>query len=266
MHGEANRDICVPDFIMMPDISWQIAGIAGITFSAAFLKGITGTGLGTIIVSFLSLIVGVKQAVVLTALLSLYAGLRMVKSGPVSFKTLYFGLICSSLIVGTVIGAVLLKFTPVRVIELIMGLMLIIVGTMFTFNLNRVMPGRLLESVPLYPSGMDLLMGFLCGLLTGMIGISLPVLLYHYGRYLSKSVLRHLIVLLFIPSAFIQVVTFAVNGLLSQPVFFQSLLLIPFLIGGIAAGNRIFHTLSEQRFRQYLGIFLYLVALKLVFS
>lgn len=236
----------------------------GVAFVAAFLKGITGTGLGTTVVSIASLVVGVKQAVALAALLSLYAGVGMVRAGNVPVRSHYFLVVCGSVVCGTALGAQLLKIVSLSLAEVVMAVMLIVVGTIFVFDLQVFRKKHLLERPPLKASALDMVMAFCAGLSTGFIGISLPVLFFHFGRSLSKDALRHLIVLLFIPSAAVQVTIFAMNGLLSQSLLFGSLLLLPALLLGLYAGNKVFHLLSEQRFRQLLGVFLYCVALKLI--
>jgi len=188
------------------------------------------------------------------------------RAGSVSIKTSYFGAVCLSLVTGTFLGAQLLKIVPVSLVELGMALMLSIVGTIFVFDINQTPTDRLLESPPEKPSLPDAIMAFVAGLLTGLIGISLPVLLYYFGSYLSKKALRHLIVLLFIPSALVQVIAFGANGLLTQELLVNSIVVLPALFAGIYVGNLVFYRLSEHRFRQYLGLFLYVVAVKLFCS
>lgn len=189
----------------------------------------------------------------------------MIRVGSVSIKSNYFVVVCTSLISGTVIGAQLLKSIPVQIVETGMSGMLVIVGTIFIFNINRGHLNRLLKTPPKNPSILDIIMGFLSGLTTGLIGISLPILLFYFGSYLSKDALRHLIILLFIPSAFVQVITFGVNGLLSQEILINSIIAMPILFVGAYVGNHVFKHLSEHRFRQFLGLFLYVIAAKLIF-
>ena len=235
-----------------------------IAFVAAFLKGVTGTGLGTAVVSIATLVIGVKQAVVLATLLSFYSGLGMIRAGNVSIKSHYYLVVCGSVLSGTVIGAQLLKVMTVPFVEIFMAGMLLVVGTMFVFELSITSPKELLDAPPERASVLDAAMAFCAGLSTGFIGISLPVLFFHFGRYLSKQVLRHFIVLLFVPSALIQIIIFSLNGLISVSIFSTSLLVLPALFIGLFLGNKVFHLLSERRFRQCLGIFLYCVAFKLI--
>lgn len=230
-----------------------------IAFMAAFIKGVGGTGIGTMVVSLASLVIGVKDAVVLSALLSLYGGIGMFRSGTVSIRPPYFIGICACVVSGTATGSQLLKIAQVPVVECFLAAMLVLVGSIFLFDIQRFRIATLLDSPPDRPSPLDCAMG----LLTGVVGISLPVLLFHFGSYLSKQALRHLILLLFIPSAVVQVLTFTGNELMSQKVFVVSLFSLPALFAGVFTGNRLFHRLSEKRFRQCLGILLYCAAVKL---
>ncbi len=187
----------------------------------------------------------------------------MMRSGNVSVRSHYFLVVCGNLVVGTAVGAQLLRIVPIPLVETIMALMLFVVGTIFIFDLQFFKQQELLAQTPAKASAIDALMAFCAGLTTGFIGISLPVLFFHFGRTLSKAALRHLIVLMFIPSATVQTLIFGWNGLLSISTFTRSLLLLPAMFLGLYAGNKVFHTLSERRFRQILGVFLYIVALKL---
>ena len=235
-----------------------------IPFFAAFLKSLTGTGLGTIVVSFASLIIAPKSAVVYAAILSFIAGLMMMKLDNVRFKKHYFRGVLIFINVGMVAGALSLKFLPEHIFRVIMGGMLALVGIWYMRRKKQVDEGLMSQS-PEKCTGRDAFMSLSAGFMTGLVGISIPILFYHFGGYLSKELLRKLIVIVFIPAAFFQVVVYAALGLIDAQLMKASIFAVPALIAGIFIGNSIFIRINEYWFAKSVGAFLIIVAAKVLF-
>ena len=63
--------------------------IGGISFFAFFLKGLTGTGTSTVVVSLCSLIIDPKSAVVLASFVNIFGGFSMLGVDPIHLHVKY---------------------------------------------------------------------------------------------------------------------------------------------------------------------------------
>ncbi|WP_054696689.1 TSUP family transporter [Desulfosarcina cetonica] len=70
--------------------------------------------------------------------------------------------------------------------------------------------------------------------------------------------------LIFIPAAMAQTITFVFNGMFDSRVLVWGLLLIPTMLLGVYLGNHTFHRLSESWFRRALGLLLVFVSVRLI--
>lgn len=228
---------------------------------AFFLKGVTGTGTTTVIVALCSLFVEPKLTIVLASFINIFGGLSMIRVDPLPLKMQYWVPIALLMIVGSVIGAISLAHIPNQQFQLILGGVFFLAALWFLFRVPR---PREMSVQPTRASGLDLLVGWLAGFFGGFIGINAPPLVLHFSRYLDKRYLRRLLVLIFIPAAAAQTVTFWVNGLLTQRVLTWGVLMLPSMIAGIILGNHTFHRISEGWFRRVLGLLLVVVSVRLI--
>ena len=187
----------------------------------------------------------------------------MVRIDPVQLAARYWIPIALLMVCGSVFGAIALKHIPNQQFQLLLGVAFLLTAAWFLF---RVPQPRENSPAPVRANSMDLGVGTLAGFCGGFIGINAPPLVLYFGRYLNKRYLRRLLVLIFIPAALAQTVTFIINGLFEQRILFWGLLLIPSMIAGIFLGNHTFHRISESWFRRALGLLLVVVSARLIFK
>jgi hypothetical protein len=232
-----------------------------VALCAFFLKGVTGTGTTTVIVALGALIIEPKLTIVLASFINVFGGLGMLGVDPVPLARRYWMPIAVLMIAGSVLGAVALKYIPNRQFQVILGSAFLLTALWFLLRTPQPCEAK---APPTRAGGMDLGVGALAGFCGGFIGINAPPLVLHFGRYLDKRYLRRLLVLIFIPAAFAQTATFALNGMLTRRVLVWGALMLPSMVAGIYLGNRTFRRISETWFRRMLGLFLAVVSARLI--
>lgn len=233
-----------------------------IIFLGFVIKGISGTGVSTIVVGLGAFVIDPKMAVVLASFINIFGGLSMLPIDPIPIRNRYWLPVAAAMILGSIIGAMSLKIIETELFEKFLGFSFLILSCYFIFIQTKFSPQR--EQPPTHVSPADFACGLFSGFCGGFIGVNAPPLVYHFGRYLDKRYLRRFLVLIFIPAAIAQTFTFFMNGLLSYEILQLAVLSLPAMIAGIYIGNMSFKNLSETLFRQLLGVFLFFVSLKLM--
>jgi uncharacterized membrane protein YfcA len=242
----------------------EILALPTVAFVAFFLKGIAGIGVGTVAIPILSLIIGAKQIVVLSSIVNVIGGLVMSRIDPQPAKSRYWWPIAIAMIIGTVLGGIALKLTPLKSFEKILGIAILSAGIWFIIWRGKQKSNSFLEQLPAKAGLKDYLIGFLGGLSGGFVGINSPIFILYFGSYLAKGPLRRLLVLILLPSAVSRVATYTSLGLMNSRIVLYSLIFLPGLLLGIYFGNRTFFRISEKVFGTILGGVLILLSWGLI--
>ena len=235
--------------------------IALIGLAAFYIKGITGTGTTTVIVALGSFVIDPKLTIVLSAFVNIFGGLQMLRVDPVPMAPRYFGWIAFFMVIGSVIGAFALKYTPSKEFQIVLGFVLLAAAIMFF--VQKKASGETGPS-PNRADGGDMFAATISGVFSGYVGISAPPLVYYFGRYLNKRYLRRLLVLVYIPAVTAQTIVFVLNGLFTTEVLIWGLLMFPSMFFGVHLGNLTFNMISESLFRKALGFVLIVASLRLL--
>lgn len=230
---------------------------------AFFLKGTAGTGTSTVIVALSSLVIPAKETVILAAFVNIFGGLFMWRIDPLPIRKRYWIPISAAMIIGSVIGALMLKVISPQRFQAILGTAFLLTGVWF---FRRAGASVRTDATPAAAGPGDLSVGLFSGICGGFIGICAPPLVLHFGRYLDKARLRRLLVIIFIPAAVAQTGTFALTGQLTREILLLGLVTLPTIPIGISLGNRVFLRMSETGFRRTLGGLLVFIALRLIFK
>jgi len=231
----------------------EILSLPIVAFLAFFLKGIAGIGVSTVAVPILSLIIGAKQIVVLSSIVNVIGGLVMYRIDPQPASRRYWWPIAALMIVGAVIGAIALKLTPLESFEKILGIAILVAGIWFIIWRGKKKSNSFQEQIPQKGCVKDYVIGFLGGLSGGFVGINSPIFILYFGSYLAKGPMRRLLVLILLPSAVSQVITYTSLGLINSQILLYSMISLPGLLLGIYIGNRTFFRISEKVFGTILG-------------
>lgn len=224
---------------------------------AFFVKGVIGTGPTTVIVALGSLIIAPKDTVVLSSLVNIFGGIAMLPVEPVPIKRRFWCTVAGTMILGSIVGAAALKYIPSLYFEMVLGGAFFLCSLWFLIRVPSPQNGT---NNPPRANSMDLIVGAFSGFCGGFIGINAPPLILHFGKLLSKSYLRRLLVLIFLPAAVAQSATFYINGMLTKEIFLFSIAMLPAMALGIPLGNFAFHRSSEVLYRRILGAVLMIMS------
>ena len=166
--------------------------------------------------------------------------------------------------IGSIAGALLLKYVSGDMFSVILSVAFLIAGFWFLFIESK----KSIENrnAPQIANSLDIAVGSFAGFLGGFIGINAPPLILHFSRYLNKRLLRRLLVLIFLPAAIAQTATFWASGLLSKHLLFYGFAMLPGLCVGIYLGNKVFIQISEAFFKKTLGVLLITVSLRTLYK
>lgn len=243
------------------DISIYVA-LCAVALAASYIKGVTGTGAGTIIMSFASFIIAPKAAVVIVCFLSVLSSLTMLRVDAVKMPKAYWVPIAIVITLTSIMGAAALDYVPTNAFKVILGTSFLLLALWFI--LQKRAPAA--SGAPLRASGTDLAVSAFSGFCGGLVGANAAPLVAHFGKVLDKQYLRRLFVIIFLPAAIGQTVTFIVNGLFTWQVFLYCLVMVPATAAGIYLGNHSHKKLSEPLFRKILAAFLVVAALRLIWQ
>lgn len=250
------------DFITHIDTIYIV--IPFISFVAFYLKAITGTGTGTVVVSLSSFFIDPKLSVVLASLINIVGGFSMIRIDPVPLAREYWLPVAVSMTAGSILGASALRYIPPHYFQLILGVAFLMASLWFLTRSVQADTG--LVRVKHKASMLDNVTGIVAGFCGGFVGVNAPILILHFSRDLDKRHLRRLLVIIFIPAAIGYTTTFALNGLLEVKVLICALLMLPTMALGIYCGNLSFTKISEVAFRRILAVFLITASLRLIWK
>lgn len=234
--------------------------IATIGFIAFFLKGMTGTGTTTVIVGLSIFTIDPKMAIVLSSFVNIFGGLYMLRQDTTKLAKKYWIPIATAMVLGSIVGAQTLKIIDSSTFNTILGIAFILIALSFIKPKQRTNA----KIIPIKTSPLDAIAGVIGGFFGGFIGANAPILIGYFGHFLDKQHLRRLLVIIFIPAATAQTLTFAANGLLTKQIILYGLIILPAMVAGITCGNHMFQKISETTFKRILAVFLFAIALKLL--
>lgn len=230
-------------------------------FLAFSIKGLIGTGSTTVLVALCSFIIDPKLSIVLSSLVNIPGGLAMLRVDPIPLAPRYWAWVAVIMIVGSVFGAIALKVVPSDVFQILLGITFLFSAIWFV---TRVRTPEHLGQSPTQADAYDLITGVFSGFCGGFVGVNAPPLVLHFSRRLDKRHLRRFMVLVFIPAAIAQSLTFTLNGMLTVQILMWGVAIVPSIILGVYFGNKSFHNISEVWFRRVLALFLIIVSVRMI--
>lgn len=239
--------------------------IIPLSFIGFVLKAIASFGPGIVMVPVGALIFGAREMVLLSGCLDFISNISLFRPQKTHFKNPFWLSMLVSMIIGTMLGASLLSLLPVAYFELILGVLLIPVGLWTIHNRKRVTQSSDLQ----YPQSVkhsDLLVTFLSGCMSGLSGITAPVLAWYFHRQYNRRIYREIMIPLLLASALIRVIVYALSGALSTEILPLLMLALPGLVVGLWIGNRIYLKISQYWLSIIIGSLVSLSGIKLLYA
>lgn len=243
-------------------VAWL--GILFVALLAYTVKAMTGFGSAIVLISLGALFFPAKSLIPVVALLDLVACLMLMRQDWQRGAASYWGPASASMVVGSVLGAVLLKLLAPSTFEILLGGGIMLLGGWLFFN--RKQGANLLEQIPAKPTAVDLGVTGLAGFTGGLFGISGPLIVWHFGRKFSKQAFRRVVVSIFFFASIACIISYTALGIITAQTLLLALACLPMMFLGLKVGQRLFMLIPEHRFGQIIGSILMLVAAKLLFA
>jgi uncharacterized membrane protein YfcA len=239
------------------DFTYGIVGIA--LLFAAFVKGATGLGFPLIATPTVALLLDIRIAVTVLILPNLFMdSAQVIRDGlPYDIFRRFKGFIVPT-IIGVFLGTMVLVKTPLWVLNLGLGVMVLV------FVLSNLL--RLDFTVsPQQENFFSPIFGFLSGFLNGVTNAAGPALaIYFYSLKLDKRTFVKSLATIFVTTKLSQLVAISTWNLFNWYTIKLSLLVLLFSLAGFYAGMKAQDTVNQRNFNRGLLVLLAFVGVILV--
>jgi hypothetical protein len=242
---------------MPPDFTYPAVGIA--LLIAGFVKGATGLGFPLIATPTVALLLDIRTAITILILPNLFMDSAQVIRGgfPDAIFRRFKGLIAPT-IVGVVLGTLVLVKTPLWILNLSLGAMVLV------FVVASVSKWEFAISVR-QEKFLSPLFGFLSGFLNGVTNAAGPTLaIYFYSLKLDKRTFVKSIATIFVITKLTQLIAVSTWNLFNGYTIKLSLLVLLFTLGGFYAGLKTQDRVDQKLFNRGLLFLLALIGLVLI--
>jgi uncharacterized membrane protein YfcA len=241
--------------------SHLIAILMGTTFAGAFITSAFGIGSGVLMTPLFVLFLPPKFGIGLLGPLMFLMGGAGVRQYWRQWNNHHVVVLLPASLAGIWLGSYLLAEISAATVSKIVGMLAIGFGTIQFLLLDR--PEWRNRLQPTTWQGVGL--GFASGISSALAhagGIVFSFYLLPHSR--TKEMFVATTVLLFCTSGLLKVGTYAYYGILTLPILWLSLVMVPPLVAGAIAGKWLNRHLSNRLFLRLISVFVALMGIRLV--
>ncbi len=233
-----------------------------VVLAAYFIKGLSGFGPALLMVPCLSILFDPPTAIIVTALMDFLAGAFLLPSVRKLLQWKLVLQIFGSLALGAVIGTYLLGVLPVLLLKRIIGATILIFVLMILLQKDTYAQNNTAEDASIwrYP------VGFLSGLLGGLLGISGPPLIIYMKMRYPKAFFRTQLIGIFFLGTGWRFMLYQLNRIEMNLSLTVLSLFIGVMIIGLLLGSRIHLRVSEILFNRIVAVLITIPAVNLLLS
>ncbi len=204
------------------------------------IKGMTGFGNTVVMSPMYAYVISPKMTTPIDLLFSLPTNGWLFLKNRQHVKVSYIGPIILLMLVGTLPGALLLKYIDVTLMKLVLGVFIVIISAdMFH---HKYMKHEKLKPRP----WLKVVFGIGSGITVGMFGISIPIAAYLTRSSSEPDVFKGRLSAIFLIDNIIRIILYTVLGIFTSPVLQLVILLAPAVMGGMYLGMFIARKLSIE--------------------
>jgi uncharacterized protein len=213
-----------------------------IALLAGFTQGLSGFGSVLVALPLLALFLDFNTAVPLVSTWGMTINLILVVQLRPHMRLQHIGPLTVAALPGIPLGVYILTHVAVRVLELLLGGLLVVFSLYFLWSGGKT---RRLSR------GWAYVAGFSSGILGGSLASSgPPVIVYTALQPWPKDEIKSTLTGYFFLSGLVIIAAQAVSGLFTPEVLNLSLFSIPFIVLGVFLGSAFYHRLATARYRQ----------------
>jgi uncharacterized membrane protein YfcA len=220
-----------------------------VVFVTHALEAVTGFGCSVLAMPFVTALLGMRRGIIIITILGWLLALYMVITKRKAINFPRFAVICGCMALGLPVGMYLFRAFDTVHLKTILGIFIIIVSAwQLILGFMKKNPGpfgapRGIKALPYY--------GILVagGIVHGMFSTGGPMAVIYASRALpDKGQFRATLCLLWTTLNTVIIITYLIEGSISLPIASDTGALIPFLIFGIIAGEKIHNKLNPRIF------------------
>jgi uncharacterized membrane protein YfcA len=230
-----------------------------VVIAAYFLKGFSGFGPALIMIPSLSILYDPITAILITAFLDFLAGLLLLLAVRREVLWTFVLPVFLTLAVGAFIGTILLDIISIELLKQIIGLSIIVFAVLIFFDRERE-PGDIGPVIKnlRYP------VGFISGILGGMLSISGPPLVIYMKWNYDKTFFRSQLIGIFLLGAGWRLFLYRLYDIPVEMNTFTVLLFTAAMLLGLGIGNRIHLSVNEITFNRIIALIIIVPAIRLI--
>ncbi|MGB4407752.1 MAG: sulfite exporter TauE/SafE family protein [Sphaerochaeta sp.] len=231
-----------------------------VVFITHTLEAVTGFGCAVLAMPFITALLGIRMGVmvitVLAWILALY--FAVVKYRDIDWKQ--YGIITGFMLLGLPLGMYLFRSVDSSNLKMILAIFILTVSAyqLYRLGTNKEIkaPLKARSAVPYY---LLLIAG---GIIHGIFSSGGPLVVLYASRQLQqKGKFRATLCLLWTTLNTILIATYLIEGSFTAPIAKTTALLIPFVLAGIVAGEKIHDKVDERTFSLIVFGMLFLTAI-----
>jgi uncharacterized membrane protein YfcA len=220
-----------------------------VVFFTHALEAVTGFGCAVLAMPFVTALLGVRRGIIVITILSWLLAFYMAVSKWRQLNFPQFGVICGCMAIGLPVGMYFFRTFDIVFLKKILGIFIITASAWQLF----MRLGHKNSKPSSTPRGMRLLpyYGLLVigGVVHGMFSTGGPLVVIYASRALpDKGQFRATLCLLWTVLNTVIIGAYLLEGSVTPPIAGNTSLLVPFVIAGIIAGEKIHHKVNEQIF------------------
>ncbi|MEE9230618.1 MAG: sulfite exporter TauE/SafE family protein [Acidobacteriota bacterium] len=231
----------------------EFLAVLPVVFLAFVLKGLTGFGPGLLIVPVAAVLIGAQEAVLLIAFLDLVSNTLIACKDRTSISPGFWIPIAIAMGAGSLIGGLFLKLVPPRDFSFLLAVVVALTGVWFLFGRISRQGKTLMAELPAKTRPKDTVVALSTGIFGGFFGLTGILIATYLGGFLTKEVLRRVLVRVLLVSATIRVITYTATGMYSLNILLLAAGAIPLVLTGLYCGDRLLFRISELWFSRVIG-------------
>jgi uncharacterized membrane protein YfcA len=220
-----------------------------VVFLTHALEAVTGFGCAVLAMPFVTALLGVRRGIIIITILGWFLALYIVISKRKQLNFRQFAVICGCMAIGLPVGMYLFRAFDTLLLKKLLGIFIIIASAWQLFmrlgrkNSHASEAPRGIKALPYY--------GLLVtgGIVHGMFSTGGPLVVIYASQALpDKGQFRATLCLLWTVLNTVIIGAYFFEGSITMPIAGTTGMLVPFVIFGIIAGEKIHHKVNERFF------------------
>ena len=219
-----------------------------VIFCTQALQAVTGFGSSVLAMPFVTALLGMREGIMIITITAWFSVLYIAISKWKEINLKQFGIISGFMLLGLPLGMFLFRTVNTGLLKKVLALFIIIVSgwqlfRYIAFKKRNITPPRGIKVLPYY---LILIAG---GIIHGMFSSGGPLVVLYASRALpDKGQFRATLSLMWAFLNTVLIIVYFAEGSMTREIAGNTGVLLPFVVVGIIAGEKVHHKLDERLF------------------